>query len=112
MTERHHQCAELLFLIYKDFDVAALPQSVRVRVWEVFANRVRAAARQSTNLRMFVEKLSGMLDIHALSHPEILNLLHDDEECLQLLRDETKLLVLMVRQKVADEKEAKKNAKR
>jgi len=110
MTERHQQCAEILYLIYRDWDVKSLPRSVRMKMWEIFANRVRAAAHQSNTLRQFVEKLSSMLEIHALSDPELINLLHHDDECLALLREETKLLTLMVRQKLHDAKGGHHNA--
>jgi len=108
MTQYHEQCVEILFRIYKDWDVSSLPQSVRVKLWEIFVNRVRTAAHQSTTLRQFIEKLSSMLEIHALSDPELLNLLHHDDECLVLFREEAKLLILMLRQKLYQAKERRK----
>ena len=111
MTERHNQCAEILYRIYKDWDVTKLPRSIRMKLWAVFVNRVKAAAHQSVNLRHFVYKLTDMLEIHTLSDPTLLDLLTNDDECLSLLREEAKLIVLMVRQKLHDEKEGRQHAK-
>lgn len=111
MTPRHEQCAEILLRIYKAWDIGRLPQSVRVRHWDIFISRVKSAAYQSTTLRQFVEKLTRMLDIAALTDYSLLGYLHDDDECLQLLRDEAKIIVLLMRQKLHEQKEDGKNAK-
>ena len=111
MTQYHEQCAEILLRIYKAWDIARLPQSVRVRQWEIFLSRVKSAAYQSITLRQFVEKLTKMLDIVALTDHSLLDYLHDDDVCLQLLRDEPKILVLLMRQKLHEQKEGKQHAK-
>lgn len=99
MTEMHEKAAELLIAIWRGVP-ADYKSRYRASIWQQFEDNVRSAAYTS-NLGKFVNSLCAKLQaqIKAGDVQESEKILNSgqDKKLLKLLRDETTLLVLMVR---------------
>lgn len=98
---------DLLYPLWRGIDSGYKAKYAR-NIWQQFEDNIRSAAYTS-KLGMFVDSISRRLSISVRGEDvERLNLAlaaGNDRETLKLLRDETTLLVLMVRLK-NDERKA------
>ncbi len=109
MTELHDKVAELLLIIWR-----GVPLDYRrkyLNIWEQFENNIRAAAYTS-NLGKFVNSLCLKMNADAGKNKDerlrAERLLREcnSREVLKLLREETTLLVLIVRVAVQERRDA------
>ena len=110
MTPDHEKAAELLYIIWRGV-AADYKSRYRRTIWQQFEDQVRSAAYTS-KLGTFVNslclKLTASIGRRAEEREranEILNC-GQDRQLLKLLRDETTLLVLMVRVRNQERQEA------
>ena len=108
LSELHRRAAALLWVMWR-----GVPSSYKSRyrrnIWQQFEDNVRSAAYTS-NLGKFITSLHQNLnvDIQAGEHVELVNdALREGQgrALLKLMRDETTLLVLMVRLKNQERRE-------
>ena len=109
MTELHEMVSELLLIIWR-----GVPLDYKrkyMNIWEQFENNIRSAAYTS-NLGKFVNsiclKMSADIGKNKAERARAGQLLaeFDSRDVLKLLREETTLLVLMVRVAVQEKREA------
>lgn len=95
MTPEHEQGAQLLWAVWR-----GMPPDYKSRyrrtIWQQFENEVRAAAYTS-RLGKFINSLCRKLGVTLNASVEPILNSGQDRALLKLLRDETTLLVLMVR---------------
>jgi len=109
MTELHDKVAELLLVIWR-----GVPLDYKrkyMNIWEQFENNIRAAAYTS-NLSKFANSLCLKMNAQAGKNKaervraEQLLAELDSRETLKMLREETTLLVLIVRNAVQEKRAA------
>lgn len=101
MTENHEAAAALLATIWRGIP-ADYKSRYRRNIWEQFENNVRSAAYTS-NLGKFVSSICAKMQAKVgktgeeRENAEVILNSGNDRALLKLLREETTLLVLMVR---------------
>jgi hypothetical protein len=110
MDEELKQMAmELLWIAWRGIG-SAYKSRYRQTIWEQFENQVRASA-YTNNLGKFINSLCSKLDSQIQGQQEIIiaeQILNsgNDKTLLRLFRDETTLIVLMVRVRNQERREA------
>lgn len=112
MTELHEKLAEMLEIIWRGIP-ASFKRRYRMSIWQQFEDQIRSAA-YTVSLSKFVSSLCLKLDANVGRNAE--DRVHFDElfrglnpqskQVLKLLREETTLLVLMVRVSQQGKREA------
>lgn len=110
MSELHDEAAGLLWIIWRGIP-ADYKSRYRRSIWQQFEDNIRSAA-YTNNLGKFVNslclKLSSQLGRNAedRDRAEVVLRSGQDRELLKLMREETTLLVLMVRIRQQEVREA------
>lgn len=103
MTEEHERAADLLAAVWRGVP-AAYKSRYRMSIWQQFEDQIRAAA-YTNNLGKFVNslcsKLGATVGRNGEERQQAMTVLETAEAgpLLKLMREETTLLVLMVRTK-------------
>lgn len=112
MTPEHEMAADLLDAIWRG-TAADYKSKYRRNIWEQLENNARSAATSTNDLGKFVNSLClkmngamlGKTNEERQKAIEILNG-HRDSALLKLMREQTMLIVLMVRQRNDQRREA------
>lgn len=110
MNELHQTAADLLWIVWRGIG-SAYKSRYRQTIWEQFENTVRAAA-YTNNLGRFINSLCSKLDAQIGQNADERELAEkilnsgNDKSLLKLFRDETTLIVLMVRVRNQEKREA------
>jgi len=101
MTPEHEKAADLLELIWRGI-ATDYKSRYRMTIWQQFEDQVRSAAytsRLGTFINMLCLKLQAGVGTRAEDREKVNGILNggQDRALLKLIRDETTLLVLMVR---------------
>jgi hypothetical protein len=110
MTLLHQMAANLLWIVWRGIG-GGYKSRYRQTIWEQFENTVRASA-YTNNLGKFINSLCSKLDVQLGSkadeakEAEIILNSGNDKALLKLFRDETTLIVLMVRVRNQERREA------
>lgn len=107
--EPQQMAMELLWIVWRGIG-STYKSRYRQTIWEQFENTVRAAA-YTNNLGKFINSLCSKLDVQIRGTQEIAiaeQILNsgNDKALLKLFRDETTLIVLMVRVRNQERREA------
>lgn len=97
---KHELLANILLEVYRTIDFSRIPQSLKMKFWSWFENRIKSASL-TTSVERFLEQFCK------ISHYEVSEKMfqyiqeakskYTDEELLDILRCETKYVVLYMR---------------
>ncbi len=100
VEQDREKTVDILQAIWNSVDWQSFPQSLRVKVYDLFASRIKSAALTSS-LPIFVETLCKKMGVRSISNEKIVDVIKDKKNnaLLKLFREETALLVLMMRER-------------
>ena len=112
MTPLHKKAADLLEIIWRGIP-RDYKSRYRMNIWQQFEDQIRSAAYTS-NLGKFINSLCSKMNASIGRNAderkrfnEILRQIQDTKLLLKLMREETALLVLMVRIRQQEKREAR-----
>ncbi|MBU1999466.1 MAG: hypothetical protein KKE64_08255 [Candidatus Omnitrophica bacterium] len=109
-------CLIILKAIWSNINWDNVGAMRRMKIYEEFASKIKSSAMTSSLVR-FVEKMMQKFEIREIGNAEVLVILQkgQDRKMLKVLREETTILMLLLREWIGikkekhKEKEAKKN---
>ena len=95
--------------VSKDFKSA-----YRTTIWQIFENRVRTTANQTSTLRRFVSEFSRKLDIQMSNPADITTVAQlcgssTQQDAIDLLRSEASYLIMLLRVNIMERRESYEN---